>query len=60
MVLTAACCSTDVRSFIQQALIEGLLYVRLCPYDAGDMAGTDSLGPALLELTVQRGQGWML
>ena len=58
MVALAVACSTDICSFIQQALIEGLLYVRFCPCDVGDTVMTDSLGPAFLELTVQSGQGW--
>lgn len=58
MVALTASCSTDICSFIQQALIEGLLYVRFYPCDVGDTVMTDSLGSALLELTVQSGQGW--
>ena len=58
MVAFTADCSTDICSFIQQALIEGLLCVRFCPCDVGDTVMTDSLGPALLELSIQSGQGW--
>lgn len=58
MVALTAACSTDSCSFIQQALIEGFLYVRFYPCDVGDTVMTDSLSSALLELTLQSGQGW--